>query len=328
MKDTGLYYLAAKRKLKKLDLSVTYKCGLRCQACGIWKLYRDDSSLAAAESGLEFYRKYFSKNNFWHWVSLTGGEPFLRSDLPEIAEIISANCKGLKALAIATSGAGAKDIPETVSRILRATNCRLHVSISLNGDKVTHNSMKGSDAAFDAAVNLFEKLKAFKEKRLSVKYEYLIAGANHGRLSGFFKDNPRFKINDFILSFEHSSFRYGANETVMPDYGNKELRKDVRYFSGGLRVNSFYDLHQKLFLHCVLNGIRVPCVAGRNTRHMDPYGKEFLCTLVQESPGSGKERACNGCYTPCESYFGLALGSRTELLKNICSSLLPRRSRG
>jgi len=321
MNAIAFYGLAALKKIRKLDLSVTYRCNAGCTTCNIWKLYRENPSLASAEYSLSQYDKFFSKYDFWNWISFTGGEPFLREDLNEIVEIAGRRCKGLYAVSIATSAITSRAIAESIRKLLEHTRCRVHINISLNGNREIHNLMKGSAVAFDAAVGLFEELRALRNRRLSVKYEYLIAVANQGMFAGFIAGNPSFSIDDFILCFEQPSFRYNINVARNGALNRDTLRQDIDYFLKNGKTKNMHDLQQRLFLYCVLNGIMIPCVAGKNTFYMDPYGNAFYCTVVKKNTDLNKITvgavSCKGCYTPCESYFGLALGSRLELLKDI-----------
>ena len=326
MKKVGFYGTILLKKFKKLDLSITYRCNSRCKICNIWQIYQKNPSLVSQEINLAGYKNFFSKYNFWNWVSLTGGEPFLREDLADIVEIISKSCERLYALSIPTNGLSGQEIAKKIKEILKRIRCRLYINISLDGDEKTHNHLKGIESAFGKARALFEDLKKVNDKKLEVKYEYVISRLNQGRLPDFFREGS-FNTSDFHLSLAQKSFRYNNQNLaeIIPE--QEAAKRDTLYFLAHYKVKSFFDFHQKTFLKLLLKGAKISCVAGKNTFYMDPYGNIFLCTLLDKGITFDKKNIgvkkntepnlCKGCYTPCESYFGLALGSRIELLKNI-----------
>lgn len=69
------------------NFAVTYRCNSRCQNCNIWQKEPED------ELTLTEIIKFFTVNQDLlkkvKSVQLTGGEPFLRDDLPQIATSIT-----------------------------------------------------------------------------------------------------------------------------------------------------------------------------------------------------------------------------------------------
>jgi molybdenum cofactor biosynthesis enzyme MoaA len=61
--------------------------------CNIWKKTPQTDELTIRQIDT-----FFSKARQLSWVGITGGEPFLRGDLPEVAEIIIGHCHNLSAL--------------------------------------------------------------------------------------------------------------------------------------------------------------------------------------------------------------------------------------
>ena len=62
-----------------LTLSLLYTCNSRCKTCNIWKKTANNFTL-------EEYEKTFQKfGKNLHWITFSGGEPFLRRDIGDIA---------------------------------------------------------------------------------------------------------------------------------------------------------------------------------------------------------------------------------------------------
>ncbi|MBQ7568795.1 radical SAM protein [bacterium] len=101
---------------------VTHRCNLQCRMCGLWKLGNQTSELTLPQ--IQQLAANLGKLGTTA-ISLGGGEPFLRQDLPDIAEAFLSN--GLE-VRILTNGLVKND--ELIQRVL-ATGVR-HISISLD----------------------------------------------------------------------------------------------------------------------------------------------------------------------------------------------------
>jgi len=93
-----------------LTVSVTYRCNSRCLTCNAWKKKADEFT---AE---EFDRTFRSIGTAPYWVTMSGGEPFLRRDLVEICSSAYTRCApGI--INIPTNSLMYKIIPERVEAI-------------------------------------------------------------------------------------------------------------------------------------------------------------------------------------------------------------------
>lgn len=74
------------------NFAVTYRCNSKCQNCNLWqKKPENELTLSEIDEFFSVNRGIFKDVKS---IQLTGGEPFLRSDLPEIAGIVSKNIPG------------------------------------------------------------------------------------------------------------------------------------------------------------------------------------------------------------------------------------------
>ena len=70
------------------------------------------------------------------WVNLTGGEPFLRKDLPDMIGLLAKRCPDLEIIAIPTNGFMPERTEEMVRRsldLLEGTDVLLSVTVSIDG---------------------------------------------------------------------------------------------------------------------------------------------------------------------------------------------------
>jgi sulfatase maturation enzyme AslB (radical SAM superfamily) len=312
-KILNFYFGIILKNYKKLNLSVTNECNMKCKICNIWKTYFNKPQQSRKELSLSDFDTFFKKFNYWNWISFTGGEPFLRKDLADIVIDVIENCKKLYIISIPTNGYLTDKIVKDVKKILKTNIPSFYISISLDGPKQFHDKNRGLRNSFNHAVKTFKKLKRIKDKRLKVHFEYTISKFNQGKLSEFI-NNSEFSANDFFITIAQKSYFYkNLNIDCIPD--KIILNDDIKFFLSEYRINGFHDLGQWVFLQYLLKDKKIPCVANKNTFYMDPYGKIFPCILIQKQVGDTnngiteffkKDTECS-CYTPCESYFSLML---------------------
>ncbi len=88
-----LAYKATRAGLKQpigpmtLTFSVTNRCNSRCKTCNIWQIYPNHWQVAEDELTLDEIEKIFRSMPPVYFFNLSGGEPFLRDDLPEIVDL-------------------------------------------------------------------------------------------------------------------------------------------------------------------------------------------------------------------------------------------------
>src|SRR5204863_6500620 len=102
-----LRYLVDKRGMKPvyLIIGLTYDCNSFCRTCFNWEQLRKNKE---HELSLEELQKTFDSLGDLLFVVMSGGEPFLRRDLPEVCEALSTR-NHVKQITIST-GAIVSDI--------------------------------------------------------------------------------------------------------------------------------------------------------------------------------------------------------------------------
>jgi MoaA/NifB/PqqE/SkfB family radical SAM enzyme len=122
--------------------------------CDIWKKEK------SVEMNSHEIEKVFKKVNNIRVIRLTGGEPFLREDLVDIANIIAKNTSA-QILHITTNGI-LKD--EIIYFIKNATHQAIHLKISLNAYMDNHDKIIGFKGAYQKAIETIEALKGIQDK--------------------------------------------------------------------------------------------------------------------------------------------------------------------
>ena len=123
-----------------LNLLVNDVCNSKCQMCLIWK----------NKAGLEFdpdeLNKILSDDLFkkLEYIGVSGGEPTLRKDLPDIFEVLCQKRPRLKGIGIITNGILYDVVKERIlncADICRKNNISFNVMISLDGLNEIHDAV-------------------------------------------------------------------------------------------------------------------------------------------------------------------------------------------
>ena len=89
-------------------------------------------------------------------INLSGGEPFLRADLPEFVREAHRRCPGAQ-ITISTNAYLPDRIDETMAEILRIDPA-VRLAISLDGIGPIHDRIRGDQGAFQHAMTLIDRL--------------------------------------------------------------------------------------------------------------------------------------------------------------------------
>lgn len=141
---------------------VTYRCNFRCRFCSYW---RDPMGLRPEPTVgdiAEGSRKLASFGTLL--VSLAGGEPMLRTDLPEIVRAV-----GRYHFPFVTTN-GWLVTPESARELMRAGAWGVSVSIDY-ADPAIHDARRGADGAWEyawRAVELLSDARMHKWQRVNV----------------------------------------------------------------------------------------------------------------------------------------------------------------
>lgn len=148
----SLVYFISKRYLKppvKVCFQLTTRCNLRCKMCDIYT--RKSSELSLQEIA-ELFKDL--KSVGCEAVDLTGGEPLLRKDVPQIIQ--AGKRVGLE-MNLYTNGYLLDR--ERLKRIVEAGIDAVGISVDGIGD--THDEIRGVEGVYKGVVNAFELLNEY-----------------------------------------------------------------------------------------------------------------------------------------------------------------------
>lgn len=302
--------MSSKRKLESVFLFVTGKCNATCKMC----FYADDMAKKEADLTFDEMRKLSESAGEFNRLWLSGGEPTLREDLPEIIEMFYKNNK-IKDVNMPTNALKPDRVIEWITRLRKSCpDCNFTVSVSMDGFEKTHDIQRGVPGNFYKTVETLHKLSQnFRDdKRVLLNMGTVITKYNIDELVDFMTwIYGRFNISNHTIEAARGITREegvkiltenslkALQDRVSPIYsayadrmveGETGMRRTMtKFFYLGL-IRTLYNVRA--------DNIDKPtpwnmdCTAGETTLVIDYDGRFRSCEL-REPLGNVKEFDCN-----------------------------------
>jgi len=248
-----------------LNLMINDICNSRCLMCNVWK-QKQTKELSPEELETILKDPLFKKLNY---VGVSGGEPTLRNDLPEIFQVITAK-KTLKGTGLITNAIQADRVIEQVNRcynICTKNNIPFNVMISLDGIGKIHDMIRGKKGNFASTCKVLRYLRdntdipltigctAVKEnvwlldevldfcRKENIQGRFRIAefinrlyNHNLGKSIRNFNDDEKYHLALFFFKLERS---YEKNPSVQATYVNiRKMIFETRHRQSGCPYQS------------------------------------------------------------------------------------------
>ena len=274
-------------RLDTLILFVTSKCNCRCEHCFYWKQLNQEKDISI--SSIEMISK---TSGPFRTLMLSGGEPFLRNDLVEIAECFTANAQ-IDTFAVPTNGFNTQKIIETVSAICEKNEqTQIKINLSLDGPQGIHDVIRGKDGVYRKAMQTLNDLIALRgtQKNLEVNVTTVVCAANYEIIPEFVRrvntmaiDNHNIEIirgeaknPDYNLDRDKIVYAYHEAIRASQKKANLEANPILKHINAGSRLIEGDIKDRCLSSEC---DWQVPCVAGKSICVIEPGGEIKACEL-------------------------------------------------
>src|SRR5437764_11222583 len=149
-----LRYLVDKRGMKPvyMILGLTYDCNSFCRTCFNWEQLRKNKE---HELSFEELQKTFSTLGDLLFVVMSGGEPFLRRDLPDVCEML-ARQNHVKQITIPTGAISTDLIARSTELTLqRCRDTQIVVNLSIDHIGEKHDWIRGVPGNYEKATKTY-----------------------------------------------------------------------------------------------------------------------------------------------------------------------------
>lgn len=276
-----------------LTVSVTYTCTSRCATCDIWQKKVPDFTLA------EYERTFRSMEGVPVWVTVSGGDQFVRSDLPELFRLIRQILRP-RIINLPMNGLLTKQIERQLPGIVEATRgASLILNLSLDDVGERHDRIRGAPGNWDrmmAARDLALSLQR-ENPHVTIGIHTVISALNVDRFPDIHRQLKELRPDSYITEIAEERVELKTvGKEITPgveaygraaDYLIGEMRRNRSANPMGRLVESFrleyYDLVKEYLQR---REQVIPCYAGWASAQIAPDGHVWGCCVRAESVGS------------------------------------------
>lgn len=297
-------------------VSLLYSCNSRCKTCNIWKKKADNLTVSE-------YKQIFRKiGNAPYWITLSGGEPFLRKDIVDVCRVIY-NCSHPKIINIPTNGILTEKIAEDVESITQACpQAQIVINLSIDGIEKQHDEIRQVEGNYRKVINTFQKLKKIKAKNLQVGIHTVISKFNVEDVARISSKLINLQPDSYITEIaENRNELDTMNSNISPDeiaYGSAIdfliHRIKNSEFKGLNKITQAFRIEYYTLVKKILRDRKqvIPCFAGITSAQISPEGDVWVCCIKAESFGNLREND----YDFKKIWFSSKLKKERKKIKN------------
>jgi MoaA/NifB/PqqE/SkfB family radical SAM enzyme len=316
--------------LRQLVIDVTYRCNSRCVMCNIWNT---DPHLHRSELSPEQFDQILSDPLFKsvERLMISGGEPTLRNDLPELLEICFKRMPSLGALSMLTNGLWPERsvaFCEKVAKRCSEQGIQLSLSVSLDGVAEAHDMMRNIPGAFDKAMQTLDGLLKLQEQyRFYLGVGCVICHLNLPHLDAFATWCQERNLDcGFQLVAFHDTYVDNMAQRPKLDFDQADRQALYRLLekqAAGRSLTKPMACYWADMLHMYRDGSerQSPCPFQVDSLVLDAYGNIRLCEAAENIGNcleSGESSSTSGGRCT-ELYYGPRTAAmRQAMVDGVC----------
>lgn len=285
-----------KKMMKKLNgtVIVTYRCNARCTMCNRYKAPSKPEEEITIETIKKLPQMYFT--------NITGGEPFIRTDLKEIVRELY---KKSDRIVISTNGFFTDRIIDLCKEFPN-----IGIRISIEGLEQTNNAIRGLEDGYNKGYTTLKKLVEMGMR--DVGFGMTVQDANAKDLVALYNLSDEMNM-EFATASLHNSFYFVEAKNIIKD--REMVAKEFeRLVNELLRSSKPKKWFRAYFNHGLINYIYgqkrlLPCDMAFDTFFIDPYGDVMPCNGTKDKEVMGNLNEVN-------SWEELWEGEKAEGVRN------------
>jgi radical SAM protein with 4Fe4S-binding SPASM domain len=236
--------------------------------CNIWKNPSEKNHEITAKE-LDTLPSGFS------FINLTGGEPFLRSDLKEVIQVLSPKSKRI---VISTSGWHYDKILSLVPQFKN-----VGVRVSIEGLSQKNDELRGRDGGFDRGLKTLLGLQKAGVK--DIGFGITVSNHNSEDMLWLYELGKSMGL-EFATAAFHNSYYFHKDDNLISNIDEvclnfQELaRRQMKEKNPKSWFRALFNLGLIRYTH--LKPRMLPCEAGSMNFFIDPYGEVYPCNGLEE----------------------------------------------
>lgn len=311
-----------KKYPKVLQLPITYMCNSHCVMCNIWQM--DPKNEVTLEEFTRFIQDPIFKEITS--VGINGGEPSLVKNLPEYAkEILS--LPHIKSLNIISNGFNQNILLKALEEIYNechSKGVKFHVSISLDGVGMIHNTVRGTPNAFEKTISTIDEIIKNKHKYcdsydigctiVNQNIEYLIELDTYAKIKNY---NIKYRLGIDNKRLNNDTLRY--QYSVISNSSKQSAKEFFHYLTLHERnIESRYKYYS-IFNWLNRNQPRrlLGCIWKDEGITMDSRGELYYCAVASKSIGSLRKEHGENIF-----FSDKNISYRKKIIKDCCDQCI------
>lgn len=284
-------------KPKALNLNIIDSCNSKCTMCNIWK---NEDSIDISPEQLREILSDPLYNELQH-VGVTGGEPTLRNDLPDIYRVIIETLPSLKGVSMITNAINENDVKSrilAINDICKKQQMNFSVMVSIDGVGSTHDRVRGIKNNFASSIAIFNFCR--DELQIPTSFGCTISKQNVWEVDDFLyyakkhQMYGRFRVAEFINRLYNSN-----RDKVIRNFDEDETYNLLLFFEKLKRNYEPGSTIKRTY---------------RSIQHMLQGGERLIgCPYHNDGVVLGSKGQLNYC-APKGTDFGNALDASSETL--------------
>jgi len=287
-------------KPRVLQVNVNQRCNAKCGMCSIWQTKNP------TEMSLEMLKQVFSDPLFRtiEYTIVAGGEPTLRTDLPELVALMLETMPRLRKVSIPTTGLATERCVSMFSAIAKACAQRqvaFSVGLSLDGLGDVYKRVRGVPGGDKKVTNTLVALqKVSREIEFDVSIGPTISGLNVYHMGEMVEFSKKYDV-DIAFQIAALSETYYNNADLKDNIAFTPealvfLRKFLKEQTAQSPLLSETPFYYEKALEMLEGGRRaIPCPYQDQGLVMDPTGDVYYC-INSRSIGNLHERTASEIY--------------------------------
>jgi GT2 family glycosyltransferase/MoaA/NifB/PqqE/SkfB family radical SAM enzyme len=291
-----------KRRPIQLTFFVTRRCNARCPFCFYLESVAP-SPAAAPELTLDEIERVSRSLGSLLWLAFSGGEPYLRRDLPAISRIFYQHNRPAIML-YPSNGLLPERIREQTEQILRdCPRSVIAVKLSLDGVGEAHDRLRGTPGGFARVIETYERLVPLlaRHSNFELGVNTVFCRANQDRMDAVADFVARLKhirthtvslVRGDLADASHKQVDLGKYERIVGRLAQalRDGTAPVYRFAGG-RLKAAQDIVQRRLILRTAREQRqaIPCHAGRLNLVLSESGEVFPCESRTRSFGNVRD---------------------------------------
>ncbi len=292
-----------------LTFSVTARCQSRCLTCHIGECYQQELRYSRKDLTLDEIRKIFRSLGTVYFFNISGGEPFLRADLPQIVDLAVEYLEPA-IIHIPTNALAPQRIENTCLQILENNRRRrypvpLTVKPSIDGIGKLHDTIRGVPGNFQKLEETIIRLKIVEEDYPEFHLEL-------GTVISKYNIDHLKEIEDYVHSLGVQSYRneiaeeraefFNKGDGITPSaemYSRvlKRFSEQIkRHLKEKRAITKRMEALRLVYYELAVEILRrktqvIPCYGGISNLHLNFDGELWpCCVLAYDKPlGSLRE---------------------------------------